>query len=65
MSQFQWQCPACTHVNNDDIDAELGPFVTVTCSACNQVFDDSALQPAEVDAWDLAIDLAKQTVVPE
>lgn len=40
---INWDCPACTTTNHDDIDDELGPFLTVTCDNCGKVFDQDAV----------------------
>jgi hypothetical protein len=58
MSYFRWKCPKCAHITQDDIDAETGPFITVICGKCNAGFDDTALSPDEVRAWDEAIEEA-------
>lgn len=59
MATFKWKCPACGHEHEDGVDGELGPFITVICSACNKVFDDTSLLPEEVTGWNAAIDKAK------
>jgi hypothetical protein len=44
---FNWICPECQTVMHDDIDDELGPFVTCTCDGCGKAFDQDAVQ--EID----------------
>ena len=31
---YQWKCPECGHLNNEQIDPDLGPFLQVTCESC-------------------------------
>jgi len=36
---YQWKCPECSHVNNEQIDPELGPFIQVICENCQAWID--------------------------
>ena len=45
MFHMTWTCPQCAHVNNDTIDANLGPFHTTTCDECGSAFDQDAVLP--------------------
>lgn len=39
-----WACPSCGTRNDDEIDPELGPFLTCTCDKCGHSFDQESVQ---------------------
>ena len=34
-----WVCPLCGMAMHDDIDDELGPFLTCVCDKCGNAFE--------------------------
>jgi hypothetical protein len=44
MTTFKWICPNDGARNDDEIDDELGPFFTCTCSACGKAFDQASVE---------------------
>ena len=36
-----WVCPSCHTAMHDDIDDELGPFITCVCDKCGKAFEQA------------------------
>lgn len=51
---FTWTCPHCHHRQGDTLNAEQGPFLNVTCSACQKTIDRDDLSSEDQSSWDAA-----------
>lgn len=54
-----WTCPKCQHVQTDTVHPELGPYLSATCGACGEIFDDKDLSETDRTAWNEARDHAE------